>query len=166
MDNSEERALPVVEALVMRLHELAASIPRPGCEWEEQPRFDPPAAPDAVAAFEQTAGFPLPVDLRAFPALTGGVVGMSVHNGYWLGGVDRLARADFPREVAGEMVVPVATDGGGNAFLLTARGRVWRWDRETARVLDVSASFVEFLDRVVSDWAAHVADTPGWRYLV
>jgi hypothetical protein len=91
---------------------------------------------------------------------------MSVHNGYWLGGVDRLARADLTQEAAGEMAVPVATDGGGKAFLLTARGRVWRWDREAARMSEVSASFAEFLDRVVSDWAAYVADTPGWRYLV
>ena len=153
-------------ASVARLRELALAIPRPECEWEERPRFDPPAPPAAVAAFERAAGFPMPVDFRAFLARTGGVVGMSVHNGYWLGGVERLAPDAFPREVAGEPAAPVATDGGGNAFLLSAGGRVWKWDHETGRVSEVAASFAAFLVRVADDWAAYVADTPGWRFLV
>ena len=155
-----------MEASVERLRELAHAIPRPGREWEERPHFDPPASSEDIAAFERAAGFPLPADFRAFLARTGGVVGMSVHNGYWLGGVERLAPADFPREVAGESAAPVATDGGGNAFLLSASGRVWRWDHETGRVSQVTDSFTAFLSRVVDDWAAYVADTPSWRFLV
>jgi hypothetical protein len=65
---------------------------------------------------------------------TDAVVGMSVHNGYWLGGIERLMRSacrgDFPRNVENEPAIPVATDGGGNAFLLAADGQVWRWDHE------------------------------------
>ena len=91
---------------------------------------------------------------------------MSVHNGYWLGGVGRLSLADFPRAAGGEPVAPVATDGGGNAFLLSAGGRVWRWDHETGSVSKVAASFAGFLEQVSADWAAYVADTPGWRFLV
>lgn len=156
----------MVEASVERLRELALAIPRPGCGWEDRPRFDPPTPAEAVTGFERAAGFPLPADFRTFLALTGGVVGMSVHNGYWLGGVERLAPADFPREVAGEPAAPVATDGGGNAFLLSAGGRVWRWDHETSSVSEVASSFAAFLVRVADDWAAFVADTPGWRFLV
>ena len=37
----------MVEASVARLRELALAIPRPGCEWEDRPRFDPPAPPAA-----------------------------------------------------------------------------------------------------------------------
>lgn len=160
----------MVEASLARLREIALTIPCPGCEWEDRPRFDPPASPEAVAAFERAAGFPLPADFRAFLALTGAVVGMSVYNGYWVGGVEQLAlslaRGDFPREVSGEPAAPVATDGGGNAFLMTSAGRVWRRDHETGSVSEVARSFAGFLARVADDWAAYVAGTPGWRYLV
>jgi hypothetical protein len=156
----------VVEASLLQLRELALKIPRPDCEWEVRPWFDPPALPEAVAAFEQTAGFPLPLDFKVFLANTSGVVGMSVHNGYWLGCVERLTTANFPSMVAGELVVPVGTDGGGNAFLLSEKGRVWRWYLETGNVSEVATSFTAFLDRVAADWTAYVADLQGWRYLV
>jgi len=159
-----------VEASLARLRELALGIPRPGCDWEERPRFQPPASPKQVAAFERAAGFPLPADLRAFLADAGAVVGMSVHNGYWVGDVERLGRSidrgDFPRSVSGESAVPVATDGGGNAFLLSEGGRVWRWDHDTGSVSEVAASFEHFIERVAADWSAYVAETPGWRVLV
>jgi hypothetical protein len=159
----------VVTTSLARLRELALALPRPGCEWEERPTFEPPTSSEMVAAFEQVAGFPLPADFRVFLALTGAVVGMSVHNGYWIGGVERLARCieaeGFPREVAGEMAAPIATDGGGNGFLLSASGRVWRWDHETGVVSPVVASFTEFLARVAADWQAYVDDSPGWQFL-
>jgi len=159
----------VVEAPLARLRELALVIPRPGCDWEERPRFGPPASSEAVTAFERAAGFPLPADLRTFLAECGAVVGMSIHNGYWVGDVERLARSiardDFPHSVSDELAAPMATDGGGNAFLVSSSGRVWRWDHETGRVLEVAGSFAAFLDRVAADWAAFVADAPGWRFL-
>src|SRR5688572_8323216 len=90
----------MVEKALRRLRELALMLPREGCEWEERPRFDPPASPKDVVAFEGAAGFPLPADLHTFFSLTGAVVGMSVHNGYWVGDIARLTRslahADFP----------------------------------------------------------------------
>ena len=156
----------MVQGSIARLRNLALAIPRPGCEWEEQPRFDPPASSEEVAAFELAAGFTIPSDFRTFLAETGAVVGMSVHNGYWLGGVARLDPAAFPRVSGSEAVAPVATDGGGNAFLLSATGRVWRWDRETGSVSQEAESFAAFLSRVADDWAAYVKDTPGWRFLV
>src|SRR5262249_37744503 len=154
----------VVEASLARLRELALAIPRPGCDWEERPRFEPPASPEEVAAFERAVGFPLPADLRVFLAECGAVVGMSVHNGYWVGGVERLTRSlgrgDFPPPVSGEPAAPVATDGSGNAFLLSASGRVWRRDHETGGASEVAGSFADFLERVAADWAAYVTDTP------
>jgi hypothetical protein len=80
--------------------------------------------------------------------------------------VRSIARGDFPRTVEGQPAAPVATDGGGNAFLLSACGRVWRWDRQTGDVSPVAESFGAFLTRIAADWAAYLADTPGWRYLV
>lgn len=157
-----------VEASLARLRELALFLPRPGCEWEERPRFDPPVSPEAIAVFERVAGFPLPADFRRFLAQAGAVVGMSMHNGYWLGGLERLAlmAGGLPREIRAEPVAPVATDGGGNAFLLSADGRVWRWDHETGAVSQVAASFAAFLARIATDWEAYVGDIPGWRFLV
>lgn len=95
---------------------------------------------------------------------------MSVHNGYWLGGVEKLVALiganRVPRELAGEPSTPVATDGGGNSFLLSAGGRVWRFDRETGQVSEVAGSFTAFLEWVVADWSAYVAEAPGWQFLV
>jgi hypothetical protein len=123
-----------------------------------------------VAEIERLAGFSLPADFRAFLAQTNAVVGISVHNGYWLGGVEPLMQwpdpAKFPRTIDGVQVIPVATDGGGNAFLLGASGCVWRWGHETGKVLQVADSFEAFLQRVVDDWEAYVSDKRGWQFLV
>ena len=93
----------MVKASVGRLRELAETLPRPGCNWEDCPTFEPPASAEAVTALERAAGFPLPAELRAFFALTDAVVGMSVHNGYHIGGTELLAclaeTESMPREV-------------------------------------------------------------------
>ncbi len=92
---------------------------------------------------------------------------MSVHIGYWLGGIKKLVEGDtLPRVAEGQAAIPVATDGGGNAFLLVASGRVWRWDHETDNLKLVAESFGAFLERVAEDWAAYVSEKPGWRFLV
>ena len=150
-----------------RLHELALALPRPGCDWEDRPQFEPPATPQAIVELERLAGFALPEDLRAFLGQTESIVAMSFHNGYWLGGINKLIDGDsFPRVADGEAAIPVATDGGGNAFLLGASGRVWRWNHETDRLNLVVASFGAFLERVAEDWSAYVSEKPGWRFLV
>jgi hypothetical protein len=100
----------MIKASLARLRELALAMPRPGCDWEERPQFEPPPMLDQVVAFERAAGFAFPADLRAFFTDCGAVVGMSVHNGYWVGGVEGLTRSilrgDFPRSVAGEERIP------------------------------------------------------------
>jgi hypothetical protein len=159
-----------VETSLARLRELALALPRPGCDWEERPRFDPPASAQSVAELEGIAEFAFPADFRAFLSHTNAVVGMSVHCGYWIGGVEQLLRSadrgEFPHMVDAEPVIPMATDGGGNAFLLGVSGCVWRWDHETGNVMQVAKSFNAFLEQVTADWAAYIADTPGWRFLV
>jgi hypothetical protein len=123
-----------------------------------------------VAAFEGVAGFPLPDDLRRFFWHTEAVVALSVHNGYWIGDIASLIvsfeRSDFPQTVGGKPAIPVTTDGGGNAFLLSASGCVWRWEHETGTVQQVAETFGRFLARIVADWEAYLANTPGWQFLV
>ena len=159
-----------VEVSLKRLRTVANALPRPGCDWEARPTFDPPATPQSVAEFERTAGFAFPTDFLAFVAMTNSVVGMSIHNGYWIGGVEQLAlatkRGDFPQLVEGERAIPVATDGGGNAFLLSVRGCVWRWDHESGKVTSVAESFAAFLEHVADDWDAYVSDRADWTFLV
>src|SRR4051794_26805815 len=82
----------VVASAVVRLRALSQSLPRPGYEWEERPTISPPTPPDLIEELERLAGFPLPTDLREFFAATDAVVGMSVHNGYQIGGAQILAR--------------------------------------------------------------------------
>jgi hypothetical protein len=93
---------------VVRLRELARALPRPGCHWEERPRFDPPAKAQSVAQLERAAGFALPDDLRAFFEETESIVAMSIHNGYWLGGVEQLIRS------AKQAGIPLAACSAGN----------------------------------------------------
>lgn len=156
-----------VSTSLTRLRELAQALPRPGCEWEERPRFDSPGTPESVAELALLAGFDLPVELREFLEQSNSIVAMSVHNGYWIGGVKQLIGGGaLPRTAEGEAAIPVATDGGGNAFLLSASGVIWRWDHEKDRVSRVAVSFGVFLEQVAEDWAAYISDKPDWRFLV
>lgn len=141
----------------------------------ERPTFRPPASTVSIQAFEATLGFPLPNELREFLSQCDAVVAMDVHNGYWLGGSAELTRSvsrgDFPRSIkVGEefvAVAPVGTDGGGNAFLLTAGdGKVWRWDHENGSLAEVAGSFVALLMRVAEDWEQAAAGVKSWKYLV
>ena len=155
----------MVEVALAKLRELAQALPRPGCEWRAVRHSTPPASPKDIAALERAAGFSLPADLRAFLAHADAVVGMSVHNGYHVGGtklMTRLVKAkEVPLQVPDGPAAPVALDGGGNGFLVSASGRVWRWDHETSQVRLVADSFTAFLNRVAADWAAYIAETPA-----
>lgn len=95
---------------------------------------------------------------------------MSVHNGYQFGPMERLVHhvdsGELPRQTPDGVGITVAFDGGGNAFLLSANGRVWRWHHETGNMSAVAVSFTAFLERVVADWTAYIYDTPGWKFLV
>ena len=143
-------------------------------EWQT-PRFAAPAASEAIHELERVAGTRLPGDLRAFLERLDEIVAMDIHNGYWLGGTGALTRSvlrnDFPKELktGGSLIqaLPVATDGGGNAFLVASDGGgVWRWDHETRNTAQVATSFSKFLARVADDWEHAAADDPDWAFLV
>lgn len=161
-----------IDAAMARLRAVADTFePRYG--YERPPRFDPPATADQIAELDRRSR-PLPDDLRAFLLTAAQVVAMDVGNGYWLGG--RVTFEPQPddgwpglveTDAAPVSVIAVATDGGGNAFLLApASGAVEHWDHETGRTRRVADSFAAFLVRVADDWQAFAADTPGWTYLV
>ncbi len=156
-----------ISKTVARLRELALALPRPECDWEDRPRFEPPATPQAIAQLECAAGFVLPDELREFLEQTESIIAMSVHNGYWLGGTKWMLETDGVPQVAnGETAIPVACDGGGNVFLITCNGTICRWNHETGEVKPVAASFGVFAERVAEDWAAYIDGQPDWRFLV
>lgn len=159
-----------VATTLTRLHELACAMPRPECDWEDRPQFGPSATLQSLDEFERIVGFALPGEFREFLLHTESIVAMSVHNGYWLGDIELLIKLvgqrSLPSVVDGEPTIPIATDGGGNVFLLAAIGCVWRWDHETNRLDFVSESFSAFLERVAEDWDAYVSEKPGWHFLV
>lgn len=137
----------------------------------ERPSFWPAATPASVERLEQAAGVRLPNDFYEFLFQADAVIAMDIQNGYWIGGTEGLAlnigRSDFPHNVEGMKVIPVATDGGGNAFLLAVAGdHVWQWDHETGHVKEVACSFVAFLSRVADDWEQFAAGNNNWDCLV
>jgi cell wall assembly regulator SMI1 len=152
-----------------RLRSLADLFPE-----GEGPTFSPPASADAIQAFGSALGFPLPAELREFLAQCDAVVAMDVHNGYWIGGC-RVGSQREPRRFSRKHgyrrgthhVMPIATDRGGNAFLLTpADGRVWRWDHETGTLSAIAGSFAAFLERVAQDWERAASGDADWECLV
>jgi cell wall assembly regulator SMI1 len=160
----------MVADILNRLRALANLFPD-----GEGPTFSPPASADEIEAFESAVRLPLPAELREFLAQCDAIVAMDVHNGYWIGGTAELARSVVRGDFSGTMdsggeritVMPIATDGGGNAFFLTqADGRVWRWDHETGTLSAVADSFVGFLERVAQDWERAASGDADWEYLV
>lgn len=154
-----------VKTAVARLREIAA-------EWSagDPPVFHPPATSNSLEAFAAELGCPLPEELAEFLRQTDAVVAMEIHNGYWLGGTEQLSRSvkrgDWPRLIDGLLAIPVATDGGGHAFLISATGdRVWRRERETGSWRVVAESFSRFLERVAADWVAFENQVPNWTFL-
>ena len=141
----------------------------------ERPTFTPPSSADAIQAFESVLGFRLPSQLLQFLSTYDAIIAMNVHNGYWIGGLFELTRSvgrdDFPRSIMvgrePHTIIPVATDGGGNAFLLSVDdGRIWRWDHETGNTTNVANSFVAFLRQVAEDWDHAIFNDEDWEYLV
>lgn len=93
-------------------------------EWE-RPSFSPRSGSEAITGVE------VPASLVEFFGQCDQITAMSIHNGYTLGRAAwvrrELSNGMFPRQVESQPVVPFATDGGGNAFLVgVAEDAVWR----------------------------------------
>jgi hypothetical protein len=140
-----------------------------------RPRFDSPADARAIRALEVADGLPCPPALRRLLQECAAIVAMDVGNGYWVGGPIELERSirrgDFPKHVScngrNERVIPVATDGGGNAFFLCHDvDGVWRWDHETGAESFVAEDLCRFLHRIAEDWEHEAEGDRSWRYLV
>lgn len=158
------------EDLVSRLRDVASDFP----EWQA-PTFGEPATERDLTSLRAATGIGLPSDFTTFLKITDAVIAMDIHNGYWIGGSAELSRSlrrgDYPVTVDADgratRVVPVATDGGGNAFFTCVdTGTIWRWDHETGRVNLVAQDLADFLRRVADDWLHARSDDPSWNYLV
>jgi len=169
MDMWVERRL-FMHQVVGELRDAAAAFP----DWQ-RPRFHDPATASALAALADAVGAPLPAALDRFLRITDAIVAMDVRNGYWVGGTAELIRSvqrgDHPTSVvvgrSTERVVPVATDGGGNAFLATVDGgAIWRWAHEVDGAERIAPTFETFLRRIAEDWRRAVVGDTGWTYLV
>jgi cell wall assembly regulator SMI1 len=155
--------------VIRRLIDVARRYPA-----DVAPRIEPPAVQAEVADLEEALGEVIPEGVLRLFRVTRAIVAMDIRNGCWIGGPQQLSRSirrsDFPgslnAEGRDERVLPIATDGGGNAFLLTIRlGSVWRWDHETGGVACVSSTIADFLGRVAEDWAHNLEGDAAWRYL-
>ena len=164
----EDRVMMMDE--LSRLRELAGSFPE-----RSRPVFGPPASPEAVLAFEQALGLRLPDEVREFLFVCDAIVAMNVWNGYWIGGTADLTRMacreDLPRGFLPHeervQLAPIATDGGGNAFLIAIdNGSICYWEHETGNISKVADSFTAFLGRVAEDWKHAAMGNEDWHYLV
>jgi len=155
---------------IKALRKLAEMLPHENCPWDEQPTFKAPKSEDLIIKLQEEAGFSFPTDLLAFFSEVDSIVGMSVHNGYWIGDVQKLSdmhsARNFPRIINDYKAIPIATDGGGNGFLIDSSGYVWNWNHGSEQLKQVSDSFTGFLERVVEDWEAFVFSRLDWEYLV
>lgn len=158
-----------IDALLFRLHELAMEFPD-----DERPIFNGPASEEAISSFQAAASAQLPDDFAAFLRKCDSIIAMDVWNGYWIGGVEGLLGNidcnDFPSEVlegkSPVAVVPIATDGGGNAFLLALSGnKVWKWNHESGDTELIAHGFTSFLGRIVEDWEHFLRNDAAWGYL-
>ena len=111
------------------LHETAALLGE-----ETAPEFCRPATKSGLDSLARSSKRALSADPRAFLSLHRAIVAMDVFNGYWLGASKsgRLVLPSTPTAAKltsdAEPVIPVATDGGGNAFVQSVQsGSIWRW---------------------------------------
>jgi SMI1 / KNR4 family (SUKH-1) len=164
----EEDAMQSIDDLLSRLHELAEEF-----STDERPTFHQGASQDSISAF-QAAAAQVPKDFTYFLTQCDSIIAMDVWNGYWIGGVggllQNMARRDFPSVVSDANnsvpVIPVATDGGGNAFLMSLSGdKVWKWNHGTGDTTLVAPGFSSFLARIAEDWEHFLSDDRTWPYL-
>jgi hypothetical protein len=160
--------MSLMEEILQQLRDVAGRLPA-----DERPVFGNGVSAQAIAAIESSMRATLPADYAEFLRICGEVRAMDVWNGYWIGGaalIDAKGGGNgIPAWLAGDKgpvaAVPVGTDGGGNAFLMSvASGTIWKWNHETKDEQIVGPDFTGFLKRVLQDWEHYVSGEP-WTYL-
>jgi hypothetical protein len=141
----------------------------------ERPEIGRPNDEKIVAAFEQTLSEKLPKDFIAFLCDYDSIVAMDIWNGYWIGGLtsikQMMEQKSFPSRCTEASksyhLIPIATDGGGNGFLMALgqNNLVWKWWHETEQMDLVAKSFSDFLERVKTDWEHFLRKDYAWQYL-
>jgi hypothetical protein len=138
----------------------------------------PPLASGRVATLLADAG----LGGAAFTQFYGRCNGFSVpdvRNGYFIHGLDLIARGAAPQRVSGRVSAPIVTigsDGGGGLIaqrrdcddiLYLSEGLVLDrvFDSDTADVTVVAPSFEVLLVRVCADLRAWLNAIPDWAYL-
>lgn len=158
-----------VESIVARFRKMANSMPREGCDWEETPTISEPASAEAINLLKEIADFDLPDELLEFFTITGAVIGMTVHNGYFIGGIDQLVRSakrrDFALLINERRFVTIGWSGNGDAFLIASNGETYLYRHESATITMIAEGFAAFLSRIADDWHAYLTDAADWRYL-
>ena len=158
-----------ITSIVEKLRDLADKMPREGCDWEETPTISIAANSGAFDVYQRLAAFQFPKDLMQFFSITDLVSGMTVHNGYTIGGIDDLVRSiqrrDFPIHIDSVPVVPIGTTGNGDAFLIDSRGVAYLWRHESGSTTIVADSFSSFLQRIADDWHAYIYDVDDWEFI-
>jgi SMI1/KNR4 family protein SUKH-1 len=162
-------AMQSIDAMLLRLRALATAF-----SVNERPTFHPGASPEAISALQAVTAGPVPEDFAYFLSQCDSIIAMDVWNGYWIGGIEWLRRSvacgDFPSAISEggnpDSVIPVATDGGGNAFLLSlGSDKVWKWNHESGDATLVARGFAAFLARIVEDWEHFLSSDSTWSYL-
>ena len=158
-----------ITSIIARLRDLAAAMPRDGCDWEETPSISSAAKSDDIEIYKGLAAFELPSDLMDFFSITDLVSGMTVHNGYAIGGIDNLIRSirrrDFPTQIDNEPVVPVGTVGNVDTLFIDPQGVMYLWRHESGSATILANSFLSFLQRVADDWHAYVYVVDDWQFI-
>jgi hypothetical protein len=157
-----------INSLLSRLRKAAEHLPL--YEWDHAPRFGSGLSDVECEAIQKIANTDLPDDFLTFLKYCGEISGMTVHNGYAIGG------PPLPRDESIMTIKPqgrslraiiVAQDGGGNAFLmcLGVRNSIWKWNHETDELQWIADSFIELLERVAVDWEKYIENDYGHEYI-
>jgi hypothetical protein len=152
--------------LVDALHRLHAAASR-FADWQA-PTFGPPATTDEIAALRATLDIPLTARLKQFLTQHRAIVAMDIWNGYWLGcsAVGPLRLPNLPALFhSGVRALPIATDGGGNAFLEVSGGPILHWNHGTGGMTAVAPDLTCFLRLIATDWEHAAEDDASWLYL-
>jgi len=161
--------MPELKDVLARLRAIAGNLPH-----DERPIFSPAPPAEAITSLQACVHLPIQDDFISFLKECDAIIAMSIWNGYWVGGVSTLARSirrkDYPSQLSRKWgqpdVMPVATDGGGNAFLMCLKdGSIWKWDHETGDCTTVARDFISFLIRIAEDWEHYLAGDRSWNYL-